>query len=86
MRRAARLAVSLASFHICPLWRFWQGYMLRACHEAAPAEFWEEVVYLQPKQMWRSLFLQCYDESARVYSTFQEAIDRHTAQAKAKAA
>jgi omega-6 fatty acid desaturase (delta-12 desaturase) len=50
------------------------GYMLRKVHEAAPEGMWHGVVYLGVKDMWRSLFLQAYDEKLKTYVTFDEVI------------
>lgn len=48
------------------------GYMLREVHESAPKGMWEEVVYLGPADMWRSLFLQVWDVDSRRYASFSD--------------
>ena len=50
------------------------GYMLREVHESAPAGMWAEVVYLQPRDMWRSLQLQVWDDREQRYATFNEVL------------
>ena len=49
------------------------GYMLRTVHEQAPAGAFGAVHVLGVTGMWRSLFLQCYDEASGRYITFGEA-------------
>lgn len=59
------------------------GYMLREVHEGGELlGLWSGVMVLSPSVMWRSLWLQCYDESAGRYSTFREALADHSAKGK----
>ena len=53
--------------------------MLREVHESAPPSYWNEVVTLRPKDMWRSVWLQCWDETIENYATFDEVLARHAA-------
>ena len=55
------------------------GYMLRTVHEAAPKGYFNDVVVLDGKAMWRSLFLQCWDDYTDRYATFDEVLARHAA-------
>jgi len=48
------------------------GYMLRAVHEGAPDGLWTDVVRLGPGDMWRSLWLQAYDEARQTYVAFDD--------------
>jgi omega-6 fatty acid desaturase (delta-12 desaturase) len=41
------------------------GYMLRKCHEEAPAGTWKEIVTMRGADCWRSLFLQVCTRHAR---------------------
>ena len=59
------------------------GYMLRVVHEKAPPNFWDDIVYMKPKDMWRSLFLQVWDEETKNYATFDEVLARHRKAGKA---
>lgn len=58
------------------------GYMLREAYEGAPPRFSDmpegfgRVVKLGAGDLWRSVWLQCYDEAARTYVTFEEALRR----------
>lgn len=60
------------------------GYMLRTVHELAPPSMWADVVVLGPKELWRSLFLQCWDEEKQVYATFAE-VEQRAAMASKRA-
>ena len=57
--------------------------MLRVVHEKAPPNFWDDIVYMKPKDMWRSLFLQVWDEETKNYATFDEVLARHRKAGKA---
>ena len=48
-------------------------------HEAAPKGYFNDVVVLDGKAMWRSLFLQCWDDYTERYATFDEVLSRHAA-------
>ena len=59
------------------------GYMLRAVHEGAPAGLWQGVAYLEPRHMWRSVFLQIWDDvDTQNYATFNEVMDREWARTR----
>jgi omega-6 fatty acid desaturase (delta-12 desaturase) len=60
------------------------GYMLREVHEGGVSlGLWSGVMVLSLPVMWRSLWLQCYDESTGRFSTFREALAIHSAKDKA---
>ena len=55
------------------------GYQIRECHETAPAHAFDEVPVLSLREMWRSLFLQVWDDSTQSYATFAEVLKAHRA-------
>jgi len=56
------------------------GYKLREVHESAPASFSDMpegfscAVVLGARDMWRSVWLQCFDEASQKYATFDEVL------------
>merc|ERR550537_1881634 len=49
------------------------GYILRTCHERAPAGLWDAVTVLSYRDMWRSLWLEVWDEKGETFTTFADA-------------
>lgn len=56
------------------------GYMLRKVHEDAPPSFedlpsgFSNVPVLGKSEMWKSIWLQCFDEETQKYLSFQETL------------
>ena len=43
------------------------GFLLQKCHDEAPRHFWNDVTYLNYKDIYKSLKLMFYDEVKRIY-------------------
>lgn len=58
------------------------GYKLREVHEHAPPAFedlplgFSRVPVLGPREMWASLWLQCYDEQSQKFVAFEEVLKK----------
>lgn len=54
------------------------GYMLQTVHNDATPEMWKEVVELNSSALYRSLWLQVYDDVEGKYSTFEQVLRSHS--------
>jgi hypothetical protein len=43
------------------------GYLLKRCHDSAPAAYWKGVRYIEYRDWWAILNLTLYDEPNRKY-------------------
>eukprot|EP01127_Copromyxa_protea_P004466 TRINITY_DN14325_c0_g1_i1.p1 TRINITY_DN14325_c0_g1~~TRINITY_DN14325_c0_g1_i1.p1 ORF type:complete len:347 (-),score=54.99 TRINITY_DN14325_c0_g1_i1:411-1451(-) len=48
------------------------GYLLKKCHEEAPAGLWEGTTVLTPSEMFEALFYTLYDEKTGRYLSFNQ--------------